>query len=200
MRRSVFAFIAFALVACSPPQAAAPTPSAAASPTTAAAAGCNRTATHNIRWSSETQDDIVTVSSMGPDCGRAVILLVMRAANGDLLWTHAGVYYDISGHSIDTQNEPVTVAQMDEFLTNWGANRDPRRSGSLPDWTEGVATLAEAATDSAAYATSYDRETYQALRQRNLPMFCYENGIESSDCLVMDPMSHSPTVIVNYGA
>ena len=45
-------------------------------------------------------------------------------------------------------------------------------SNTLPEWREGVATLTESAT-TFAYDTPFDRETYEMLRARNLPMFCY---------------------------
>jgi len=37
------------------------------------------------------------------------------------------------------------------------------------------------------------------LRARNLPMICYAAAAEASQCLIVDPASHAPTMMVAYG-
>ena len=38
------------------------------------------------------------------------------------------------------------------------------------------------------------------LRARNLRMICYAAAVEATQCLVIDPASHAPTMIVAYGS
>ena len=97
---------------------------------------------------------------------------------------------------IPSDNDPaVSDAQMDAFLSGW-ANVTTGMSGTLPEWREG-ATAPEAAT--LHYSTSLDREQYEAMRQRNLPMICYAAAVEATQCIVVDPISHAPSMIAAYG-
>jgi hypothetical protein len=189
MRRIVFALAALALAACGQSQQQTASTSEA---------GCARSATHEITWSDESAPDLITTTSQGPSCLQAVVLFVLRNAEGDALWTFAGTHYDMTAGGTPPEDAPaVTDAQMDEFLAGW-ANVSQQRSGELPEWRAGVATLTES-VQGFSYDTPFDHETYEMLRARNLPMLCYAAAAEASQCLVMDPASRSPTMIVAFG-
>lgn len=159
--------------------------------------GCTRSATHDVVWTSDTADTITTRSD-GPSCTQAVVTFVARSANGDPLWTFASTYYDMTTGGIPPEGTPaVSNEQMDTFLTGW-ADVTEQTSSELPEWREGVATLTESA-QTFAYDTPFDRETYEMLRARNLKMICYAAAVEATQCLVVDPASHAPTMIVAYG-
>lgn len=162
------------------------------------ASGCARTATHNVTWSTEGAEDTITASSEGPTCAQAVVTLVVRTSTGDPLWVFASTYYDMTSGGIPPEGAPaVTDAQMDTFLTGW-ADVTLQRSGELPEWREGVASLS-ASAQTFSYDTPLDREAYEAMRARNLQMICYAAAVEATQCLLMDPASHSPLMIVAYG-
>ena len=59
-------------------------------------------------------------------------------------------------------------------------------------------SAADAARPSPTH-TDFEREAYEMLRGRDLPMACYAGGAETSQCLVIDPLSHAPAMIVAYG-
>lgn len=159
---------------------------------------CARSATHEAAWTTEGAPDTVTARSEGPSCAQAVVTLVVRNSNGDPLWAFASTYYDMTMGGIPPEGAAaVSNEQMDEFLAGW-ANVTTMRSNELPEWREGVATLTESAT-TFAYDTPFDREVYEMLRARNLPMICYAAAVEASQCLIVDPASHAPTMIVAYG-
>jgi hypothetical protein len=161
-------------------------------------AGCSRSATHEVTWSNEGAPDTITTRAEGPTCAQAVVTFVARDAAGDPLWAFASTYYDMTMGGVPPEGAPpVTNEQMDEFLAGW-ANVSATTSNTLPEWLEGVATLTESAT-TFAYDTPFDRETYEMLRARNLPMFCYAAAVEATQCLVIDPASNAPTMIVAYG-
>lgn len=185
MRRLLLGLAALALSACGQPT----------SDTSQTA--CSLSATHEVTWTSETPD-VVTASASGPSCAQAVVQFVVRNGAGDPLWAFASTYYDMSAGGIPPEGAPpVSDEQMNTFLAGW-ADVTEMRSGELPEWREGVATLTESAT-TFAYDTPFDRETYEVLRARNLPMICYAAAVEASQCLIVDPASHAPTMIVAYG-
>lgn len=184
MRRAII-LAAFALSACGQP---------ANAPSTQA---CARTATHEVAWSSDTPD-VITTSSQGPTCAQAVVTFVARNSSGDPLWAFASTYYDMTFGGIPPEGAPtVTDEQMDTFLAGW-ADVTTMASNELPEWREGVETLS-ASAQTFSYDTPFDRETYEMLRARNLPMICYAAAVETSQCLIIDPASHAPIMIVAYG-
>jgi hypothetical protein len=186
MRHLAFAFALLALSACGERQ------------TSSNAAGCERVATHEVVWSAAGAPDTITTRSEGPSCAQAAVVFVARNANGDPLWAFASTYYDLTAGGVPPEGAPaVSEAQMDEFLAGW-ANVSATTSNTLPEWREGVATLTESAT-TFAYDTPFDRETYEMLRARNLRMICYASAAEATQCLIMDPASSAPIMIVAYG-
>jgi hypothetical protein len=165
----------------------------------AAGSGCARSATHDVTWSDANAPDTITASSDGPSCAQAIITLSIRNAAGDALWAHAETYYALTaGDGLPAGEQPaVSPEQMDSFLTGL-ARVSETRSSTLPEWREGVATLSESA-QTFSYDTPFDRETYEMLRGRDLPMLCYAAAAEASDCLIIDPFSRAPTRIVSFG-
>ena len=189
MRMLAIGAAALALSACGQ------TPNSSSVP----APGCARSATHEIAWTGASAHDVITAQSEGPSCSQAVVTFVARNAHGDPLWAFASTYTAMTaGEGQPPQDAPaVTDEQMDAFLSGW-ANVTQMLSGELPEWREGVATLTESA-HTFAYSTPFDREVYEMLRTRNLPMICYAAAVESSQCLIVDPANHAPTMIVAYG-
>lgn len=169
------------------------------SETPSAEPGCARTATHETTWSNAAAPDTVTVRAEGPTCAQAAVSLVVRNAAGDPLWAFASTYYAMTaGDGRPPEGAPaVSDADMDAFLAGW-ANVTSSNSRDLPEWRADAATLSESAT-TFAYDTPFDRETYESLRTRNLPMLCYAGGVESSHCLIVDPADGAAIRIVAYG-
>ncbi len=161
-------------------------------------AACARSATHEVTWTTEGAPDTITTRSDGPTCAQASVTFVARNSAGDPLWAFASTYFDMTSGGIPPEGAPaISNEQMDTFLAGW-ADVTTMRSGELPEWREGVATLTESAT-TFAYDTPFGREAYEMLRARNLPMICYAAAVEASQCLLVDPASHAPTMIVAYG-
>lgn len=157
-----------------------------------------RPATHDITWSHESTPDVITATSSGPSCKQAVVTWVLRNAQGDALWVHSGTFYDMTAGGAPPADAPdVTSAQMDTFLSGW-ADVTVAHTSELPEWREGVASLSES-VQGFSYDTPFDRETYEMMRARNLPQLCFAAAVEASHCLIMDPASHAPTVIVMFG-
>jgi hypothetical protein len=165
---------------------------------TATAEGCARSATHEVAWTSAEARDVITTRSDGPSCSQAVVTFVARNAQGDALWAFASTYYDLTAGGTPPEGAPpVTAEQMDTFLAGW-ANVTEMRSSELPEWRADAETLS-ASAQTFSYDTPFDRETYQMLRARNLPMICYAAAVEGTQCLIIDPASHAPIMMVAYG-
>jgi hypothetical protein len=185
MRLSLFLFSALALGACGQQQ-------------TASTEGCARVATHNVAWTGAEATDVITTRSDGPSCAQAVVTFVVRNAQGDALWAFASTYYDLTAGGLPPEGAPpVTNQVMDTFLAGW-ANVSEMRSGELPEWRADAETLS-ASAQTFSYDTPFDRETYEMLRARNLPMICYAAAVEGSQCLIIDPPTNAPIMIVAYG-
>lgn len=188
MRTALFGILALSLAACGQQQ----TESASAEN------GCALSATHELNWSSDTQSDIVTATAHGPSCGQAIVTLVVRNAAGDPLWTLSRTYLDmVAGGGGPGAPPPVSDEEMQRFLDGW-VDLSLGRSSELPAWTESAATLGDA-VQGMSYATNFDRDTYEMLRASNLPQICYAAATEGSECLIIDPASHTPAMIVAFG-
>lgn len=160
---------------------------------------CARSATHEVTWSAEGSPDTITTRADGPSCAQAVVTFVARNSAGDPLWAFASTYYDMTFGGIPPEGAAaVTNEQMDAFLTGWANVTEERTAAFLPEWREGFDTLS-ASAQTFSYDTPFDRETYEMLRARDLPMICYAAAVEASQCLIIDPASRAPIMIVAYG-
>jgi hypothetical protein len=159
---------------------------------------CARSAVKEITWSNDAHPDVVSAVAQGPSCAQAVVTFTIRNAAGDPLWAFASTYYDMTAGGVAPADAPaITDEQMDRFLNGW-VNVTLNHSGDLPEWKAGAQTLA-ASVQGMSYNTDFERETYEMLRARNLPQVCFAAAVEASHCLVVDPMSNAPTLIVAYG-
>lgn len=159
--------------------------------------GCALSATQLIAWSNSHAPDVVTARAEGPSCKQAAVTLIIRNAQGDPLWAFASTHYAMTaGDGAMPADAPdVTETAMTDFLANW-ADVTMQSSGELPEWREDEPALRG---ETFSYHTDFEREAYEMLRGRDLPMACYAGGAETSQCLVIDPFSNAPALLVAYG-
>ena len=161
-----------------------------------AAQTCERSATQQTTWTMEDAPDTITTRSEGPNCLQAAVFLVARNSAGDVLWTFASTYYDMTTGGIAPEHAaPVSNQQMDGFLNGW-ADVTEKRTGELPQWRAGAAAPS---APTFRFSTDYPRETYEAIRARNARMICYAAAAEATQCLAIDPSTNAPALIVAYG-
>jgi hypothetical protein len=161
--------------------------------------GCARMATRQLVWTNPDAPDTITARADGPTCRQAVVQFAARNADGDPLWTFASTYHDMTAGGAAPADAPaVSDEQMDRFLQGW-ANVTAQRTRQLPEWRSG-ATSPGAGERALAYSTPLTRETYQALRERDLRMICYAAAVSATQCLVVDPSTNAPTMIAAYGS
>ena len=188
MRRMVLSAAALFVCACGQQTQTASTP---------AAERCARTATHQVVWTNPDAPDTIAVRSEGPSCVQAVVTFIARNAQGDPLWQFISTYHDMTTGGVAPQDAPaVSSEQVDHFLASW-ANVTVQTSARLPEWPEGAENVGT--NGGLRYTTAFSRETYEAMRQRNLRMICYAAAVDATQCVVIDPSSNAPAMIVAYG-
>lgn len=164
-----------------------------------AGSGCARSAAHEVDFTADETPETVTARSEGPSCAQAFVVLTVRNSAGDPLWITSNTYYDLAEGGVPIEPEPVSDERMDEFLQGL-ANVSMLKSGELPAWRQDAVSLADSITEGFAYYTELPRDAYEMLRERDLDMLCYAAAAEASHCIVMDPLSNAPIMIVGFGA
>lgn len=181
--RHICAASLLVLAACQPP---APEAAKAAEPAPAAeapaqeASGCNV----NVQkaWIEEegARRYLAEASVIGPSCEQGVAVLVIRQREGTPLFTWSGLTSDLFG--LSTVKEP---ADMKTALLDWiDQGEKPETTATLPAWeeTEGQSKRAEFPF---MPADGIRKAEWDLLRKENLEMFCFPQGMESSQCLVL---------------
>jgi len=158
---------------------------------------CARSVTHSVQWSRVDAPDVITASSHGPSCAQATTDLTIRDASGASLWTFSSAYWDLAVGGPAPEDAEVSAEQIDAFLRLW-ADVSVSRTSTLPQWRTDAATLTESASVF-SYQTPFDRSAYEALRQQDLTMLCYAAAVEDTQCIILNPATRTPTLIVAYG-
>jgi hypothetical protein len=140
------------------------------------APGCDARAVQ--AWSVGEGELSVEAATAGPDCARAVATLVVRDSSG------VPLYADVHlAEHVMTLAPARDQAAMQTALGEWLTPSTIMASTSaLPDWPEN-ATAPQSGEFPFYPEEGYDRESYTALRQNNLPLFCYVQGMESMACV-----------------
>lgn len=147
----------------------------------AADAGCAISVSTQWRPLSGT-DLTVEAATMGADCTKAVATMVIRNAEGDAIWAEAyGVEHVMVLASAEDRDamrtaltewiapESNTTMQTTGALPEWPANADQPQNGEFPFYPN----------------SDVDRERYNAIRAANVPMYCFVQGMESTNCLAL---------------
>lgn len=155
----------------------------------------------------ETEDVAATISDAACDAGYSApwrplsgVELTARADIEDAQSCSAATarfsITDAGGNALFTETYPVehvmilagltTVEEMNAAFVEWVAPATAiETTGSLPDWPAGADY--PIAGEFPFYAEeAVTREAYLALRSRNLPLFCFVQGMESTACLVLE--------------
>ena len=142
--------------------------------------GCDTRATS--QWVAGDATYSIEATTQGPDGDRAVATIVIRDSSGvpDFAEVHvAGQVMVLAG--------AADPAAMQTALAEW---IDPTRGGfqtssELPDWPANAE--APASGEFPFYVgDGVDRATYLDIRGRNVPMFCFVQGMESLNCLARE--------------
>lgn len=185
--RGLIVAAALALGACAQP-----------APDAQSADACTVREARTIDWPNADAPVEVSALAHGPTCEHAVATLTIRDDAGAPLWVHAATYYDLSVGGVAPESpEPVAQPELAQFLASW-TDVTLMNASQLPQWSAEAASLSESA-DTFTYATAYDRDSYEAMREQNLPLLCYAAAAEATHCLAIEPVTRAPALIVAYG-
>jgi len=141
--------------------------------TTVASSGCAASA------SGEWEGMTVEATTSGPTCALAAATLVVRDANS-IAYIEAA-----PAAQIMTLANKADSTAMQAALTDWVSSAGAATSTSLPEWPAGAQYPRRGEFDFYP-SEELDRDGYQRLRERNVPIFCYVQGMESENCLTME--------------
>ncbi len=147
---------------------------------TAAATGCGANASGH--WQADANTNFtLEAQSFGADCAKAVAVIVIRDAQGDVQWAEAAP----AAH-IMTLAQAHDVAAMQTALGEWinSSNHTIASSSALPEWPRG-ANGPQNGEFPFHPEEGADRQSYEALRAANVPVYCYVQGMESQACLAL---------------
>jgi len=125
----------------------------------------------------------VNAIARGPTCPQTSVALTVRNAQNDVIWTDSYAAAQVMTLAYRHQDS----RSLRDALAEW---IDPetirmRITADLPPWPEGANE--PSAGEFPFYPEPWvDRAFYVELRRRNLPMYCYVQGMESIACLVLD--------------
>ncbi|MET0546979.1 MAG: hypothetical protein ABWZ40_11770 [Caulobacterales bacterium] len=116
----------------------------------------------------------------GPECTRAVAVLVIRNPKGEAVWTDT---FNTSQNMV--LSGAADVKAMQAALTEWIAPDDKSSTADLPEWAK---DQPQPIQGEFPFYVEEDvtRDVYRDLRTKKLPMFCYVQGIESQACLALE--------------
>ena len=143
-----------------------------------AATGCVATASKTWRADSTSNLQVEAYTS-GPDCEHAVATLVIRDPENTVLWAEAAPTEDIMMLA-PARDQRAMQRALGEWI-NYD-NHTRATTSALPDWPAN-ATGPQNGEFPFYPAEGYDHDAYMTLRQNNLPIYCYVQGMESMTCL-----------------
>ena len=144
----------------------------------AEAAGCSQSATK--LWAATKGRPFSTEAySNGRTCASAVVTIVVRGADGKVLWAEA-----MAAEFLMTFVEAKTPQKMKAALADWLYQSHTFKStGDLPEWKKGADAPAVVGEFPFYPDDGVNQETYSQIRAAKQPIFCYVQGMESLSCI-----------------
>lgn len=174
-----------ALAACQPPATETANPAERAAATQEAAtpaAGCNVSVEKPwINQETPVRRYTAEASVIGPTCQQGVAVLVIRQREGTPIYTWSGEVEYLFG-----LKDAADPAAMKAALLEWIDQGAGETTASLPPWeeTEGQPKRAEFPF---MPAEGINKAQWEQLKKDNLDKFCFPQGGESLNCVVLRP-------------
>lgn len=167
MRRA--AFIALALIACTP----AEDPKTAEIPS-APQPGC--TAQFSRDWSAVgSQYYLVEAEARGRTCSDAIATIRIKSRSGELLYTRDYPVSEVPLAFSPNSDQTTLRAEIEAWTLN---TAETPTAYWLPEWPAGAPRPPHV-------QPAVNRARYEAARGAQGPLFCYPDGAESNACVAM---------------
>lgn len=144
------------------------------------AKGCDVSVERDIVFSTET--DQLRARALGEACDKAVALYVVSSPEGHPLWAWTAPM----GHAFGAQFDMADEEAIAGFLADW-AHPALASTAAAPDWSD-------------ALPTHFDRQTYEDVRARDLPMLCHLSGVARETCIYWEPAAAGATALYERAA
>lgn len=119
----------------------------------------------------------------GPDCAKAVALIVVRDAENNPVWHESFVAGQVMVLAYAEDSAAMTTS-----LAEWvdQSNNTFKTTADLPEWAEGAEQPVFG--EFPFYPEEgADRDMWTKMRAAKTPVLCYVQGMESMACLTNDP-------------
>jgi hypothetical protein len=132
----------------------------------------------------------VEASSIGPDCQRAVALMVVRDGKGNVKYSFSGAAKD-NGIFGNLAGAPIAdIKKMRVALGEWldaGLSSKKNKLSTFLEWKAGTEGPTENPPAEFPFTVNSEvlRGTYEAWRKQDVPVFCFVQGMESMRCVVV---------------
>lgn len=167
MRRA--AFIALALIGCSPAE-----DSKTAEIPTAPPPGC--TAQFSRDWSAVgSQYYVIEAEADGRTCSEATATIRIKSRNGDVLYTRDYPVADVPLAFSPNSDQTTLRAEIEAWTLN---TAETPTADWMPAWPAGAARPPYV-------QPAVNRSRYESARGAQGPLFCYPDGGESNACVAM---------------
>lgn len=134
-----------------------------------------------LPWTAAGRGYAIDVFSDGTDCLNAATALVIRAPDGRPLYSAAtpGFIVDIYHADLNTRADMKKALSSIETMTE-------DTTAKLPEWPEGLTDREITQGDfTTSIVGSFDRTSWNALREARRPMLAVDPGIESTSLVVL---------------
>ncbi len=126
----------------------------------------------------------------GPDCQKAVALIVIRDADGNAVYHESYVAEYVMVLAGAQNSDELTKALQDWISTS---DQQFKTTADLPEWKKGEDQ--PMLGDFAFYPEEgMDRDTYEKIRAAKTPVFSYVQGMESVAVITVDPEAGVVTI------
>jgi hypothetical protein len=148
----------------------------------AGSASADCTAKVEVPWASAKQFGLsLAAHAVGPNCATSAVVLVVLDAKRDVKWSTTRLAQQTLGFTEGITDD----ASMTAALKIWVEQRKPQSTSELPDWKSGTDRPEREGSGEFGYYTSEGttRDYYLETRNKGQPLFCFVQGIESTNCI-----------------
>lgn len=159
MIRALLAVLTLAALGCTPQEAAQ---------------NCDLSAERTLAFTASDAEDSIVARSLGAACGKAIAVFALVTAEDEPIYAWAQPMPRAFGddfHSADAEH-------VQAFLDRWAAEASVSTTGLAPPY---------AAREASGARVTLDRETYEDIRARDLPMLCHLSGVARETCVFWEP-------------
>jgi hypothetical protein len=159
---------------------------------------CERTVVRELVFSHRRPTDTLIVRATGPTCTHAKIVVTLRTASRQTIWTEWAYLSVVEFAQFPDEEVPeVTFERVIGVVENWVSVEN---SSEAPAWPDGISSLAEVpASGLAQYDTKLNRQRYERIRAAHQPMLCIPIGPESAHCIAMDTSTQTLVELLSRG-